>query len=192
MGYQTHDYKCPGCAENINIGTASQCPLCETPVTKYTATNENSILCPSCKAAAPLEASTCPECGRVLASRGFWILVPVISLFAIAVFGILAAIAIPNFKKASEKANKRACFANQKVIAGGVEMYNLDFNTNVRQLDSSLFNKLKQEGYLQNIPHCPGKKTTSMDGASYSMDPTGEITCKIHGHIQGRKYQVEK
>ncbi len=33
------------------------------------------------------------------------------------------------FRKARERANERACFANQKTIAGAIEMYNLDNNT---------------------------------------------------------------
>ncbi len=33
---------------------------------------------------------------------------------------------VPNFKAARERANFRACFANQKTIAGALEMYNLD------------------------------------------------------------------
>lgn len=37
---------------------------------------------------------------------------------------------VPNFKAARQRANIRACFANQKTLAGAVEMYNLDFNTN--------------------------------------------------------------
>ena len=192
MGYQTQDYQCPGCAETINIGTSIQCPLCETPVIKNATTTANAILCRSCQSSVPLDASTCPQCGKVLASGGFWILVPALSLFAIAIFGIMAAIALPNFQKARLKANKRACFANQKTIAGAIEMYNLDFNTNIRQLDSAFFNRLKNEGYLQSIPYCPGNKTTSKNGSSYSIDSTGEISCESHGAVYGTRYEVEK
>ena len=35
------------------------------------------------------------------------------------------------FRKSRERANNRACFANQKTIAGAIEMYNLDNNTDL-------------------------------------------------------------
>ena len=37
------------------------------------------------------------------------------------VVSVLAAIAVPNFRSARERSNVRACFANQKTIAGAVE-----------------------------------------------------------------------
>ena len=48
-------------------------------------------------------------------------------MIVISIIGVLAAIAIPNFRQAREKSNQRACYANQKTILGAIEMYNLDY-----------------------------------------------------------------
>ena len=57
-------------------------------------------------------------------------------MIVIAIIGVLAAIAVPNFRKARERANQRACYANQKTVAGALEMYNLDNNKSITQLGS--------------------------------------------------------
>lgn len=100
-------------------------------------------------------------------------------MIVIAIIGVLAAIAVPNFQAARRRANVRACYANQKTIAGAVEMYNLDFNTDVATL-SGLTTTLVTEGYLQQWPKDPGGK------GKYVMDGTtgNGIKCTEHGPIQ--------
>ena len=43
-------------------------------------------------------------------------------LIVIAIIGVLAGIAVPNFRSAAERATTRACYANQKTIVGAIEM----------------------------------------------------------------------
>src|ERR1700738_4848681 len=78
-------------------------------------------------------------------------------MIVIAIIGVLAAIAVPNFKAARERANTRACYANQKTVVGAMEMYNLDKNTKRTTLDGAFFTSLKSGGYLQSIPQDPGQ-----------------------------------
>ena len=47
-------------------------------------------------------------------------------MIVVAIIGLLAAIAIPNFIRARETALKNACIANMKQIQGGTERYALD------------------------------------------------------------------
>lgn len=47
-------------------------------------------------------------------------------MIVIAIIGILAAIAVPNFRRARAQARQKACQANQRVLLGAVEMYNMD------------------------------------------------------------------
>ena len=80
-------------------------------------------------------------------------------MIVIAIIGVLAAIAVPNFQKARRKANSRACYANMKTIAGAIEMYNLDFNQDSlpenagseasNTGDAIAYSVLKSGGYLQ-------------------------------------------
>ncbi|MBI4865442.1 MAG: hypothetical protein HY816_00680 [Candidatus Wallbacteria bacterium] len=100
---------------------------------------------------------------------------------AVVVLG-LSAIAVPNFRAARERSNTRACFANQKTIAGAVEMYNLDQNTCRKELDAGFLAELVQQGYLQCIPSDPGQGPAS--GANYFTTPDGcGIACRVHGAI---------
>lgn len=105
-------------------------------------------------------------------------------MIVIAIIGVLAAIAVPNFRAARERANQRACYANQKTIAGAVEMYNLDFNTSITALDQTVFDQLKQNGYLQSIPNDPGYGANSFSNYSMTSNSGDGITCSIHGPIR--------
>ena len=103
-------------------------------------------------------------------------------MIVIAIIGVLAAIAVPNFRRARERANQRACYANQKTIAGALEMYNLDNNTSITSLSATTLQSLKAQGYLQSIPQDPGKGQTS--SSNYQLDTNGDIYCSVHGPIQ--------
>lgn len=103
-------------------------------------------------------------------------------MIVIAIIGVLAAIAVPNFKAARERANTRACYANQKTVVGAVEMYNLDKNTKRSDLDQ-MWTALKSGGYLQSVPQDPGQGSGT--SAHYKTTSSGNgISCTIHGTIQ--------
>ena len=107
-----------------------------------------------------------------------------ISTMTLPLIGVAAAVAIPNFKSARVRANRRACYANQKTIAGAVEMYNLDYNANVTELTPELRSKLTESGYLMSFPTDPGQEEG--DGSHYFLTAEGNgVACKMHGSIQG-------
>jgi competence protein ComGC len=101
-----------------------------------------------------------------------------------AIVGVLAAIAVPNFKAARERANLRACYATQKTIVGATEMYNLDKNTKVTELTPKFFEELRSGGYLQSIPQDPGQGAGTEMNYVFVPDGNG-IACKVHGSIDG-------
>jgi len=103
-------------------------------------------------------------------------------MIVIAIIGVLAAIAVPNFKAARERANTRACYANQKTVAGAMEMYNLDKNTKRTDL-SGMWSALKSGGYLQSVPNDPGSGTGSSAQYSYTGSGNG-VKCGVHSTIQ--------
>ena len=51
-------------------------------------------------------------------------------MIVVAIIGLLAAIAIPNFIKAREAALKNACIANMKQLQGGAQVYAIDTGAN--------------------------------------------------------------
>ena len=110
-------------------------------------------------------------------------------MIVIAIIGVLAAIAVPNFQRARRRANQRACYANMKTIAGSIEMYNLDNNTSIEAIDASIMQNLVEQGYLQSTPMHPG--TNERPEEVYKLDDGGTIYCDsprgdvyAHGYIQ--------
>ena len=61
---------------------------------------------------------------KKLTNKGGFTLVEI--MIVVAIIGLLAAIAIPNFMRARETAQKNACLANLKQIDGAITLWALD------------------------------------------------------------------
>lgn len=102
-------------------------------------------------------------------------------MIVISIIGVLAAIAIPNFRQARKKSNQRACYANQKTVLGALEMYNLDTGQATTIAGNTELDKLKNDKYLQARPTDPG----CSESANYRSDDVGNVWCTMHGNIEG-------
>ena len=79
-------------------------------------------------------------------------------MIVVAIIGLLAAIAIPNFVKARTTAQTNACIANLKQIEGAQQVALLDgAAANV----SSLTWAILSNDYIKSQPHCPSDKTVN-------------------------------
>ncbi len=91
--------------------------------------------------------------------------------------GVLAAIAVPNFRKARENARQKACYANQRVLMGAMEMYSMDNPEPMRTLNMKA---LFDGKYLRSEVQCP-------DGGEYSAELDSEgnyrVKCTVHGSV---------
>ncbi|MBI4863830.1 MAG: hypothetical protein HY815_26770 [Candidatus Riflebacteria bacterium] len=96
---------------------------------------------------------------------------------------VLAVIAFPNFRSTRHHSPTLSCYANQKTIAGAVEMYNLDKNTRRTVLDGDLWQALRSGGYLQSVPQDPTAGPGSSSQYSWTSAGNG-IRCARHGVIQ--------
>lgn len=104
--------------------------------------------------------------------------------------GVLAAVAVPNFQHGGcRRSPTRRCYANQKTIAGAIEMFNLDFNTNVTGLTPWLKEALVKFGYLQEFPRDPVPWSQRDDpdaprGEYVLIQSSGNgVACTRHGAI---------
>lgn len=109
-------------------------------------------------------------------------------MIVIAIIGVLAAIAVPNFRAARQRANQRACYANQKTLAGAIEMYNLDFNANLGGSSGNVDAHkavLVTNGYLQTFPSDPGGGAAATGTYQFDGASGNGITCTNaeHGSI---------
>lgn len=98
-------------------------------------------------------------------------------MIVIAIIGILAAMAMPNFKTSRWQARQKACYSNIRVIQGAVEMYNMDApGTMMSQLSMT-----NLSGYIKNPTSlvCPEYGSGKYKGTGLEND--GEVTCGDEG-----------
>jgi len=95
-------------------------------------------------------------------------------MIVVAIIGLLAAIAIPNFVKARTTAQKNACIANLKQIDGGIQQWALEN----KKAGSDAVTSDNVKDYLKGSqwPACPGSGTYGTSTVSASP------TCNIAGH----------
>src|SRR5437762_4183180 len=83
-------------------------------------------------------------------------------MIVVAIIGLLAAIAVPNFVKARTASQKNACIANLKQMDGAKATWALEqkkVNSDL-PVDTDLFGSTQ---YIRDKPECPG-------GGSYTLN----------------------
>jgi len=90
-------------------------------------------------------------------------------MIVVAIIGLLAAIAIPNFATARANAIVNACRANLRQLQGCAVAYEADglgVPANIGVLAPA---------YIRVVPACPA-------GGAYAIDAAGDVTCP-NGHV---------
>ncbi len=91
-------------------------------------------------------------------------------MIVVAIIGILALIAIPNFTAARNEAYKEACKANLGQLKSAIQMYRIDDNSYPAAATDTYLGS-----YMGEVPvECPGNGTYT-----YS---SGTVTCNASGH----------
>src|SRR6266404_6025846 len=102
-------------------------------------------------------------------------------MIVVAIIGLLAAIAIPNFIKARTTAQKNACINNLRQIDGAEQQWALETKASTG-LPPNGFADIS--GYLKNAVVCPaggGAATASSSYALGNIQGPDKPTCKILG-----------
>ena len=96
-------------------------------------------------------------------------------MIVVAIIGLLAAIAIPNFVKARAYSQKNACINNLRQIFGAKETWALEFRktTSDTPTDGDLFGPTL---YIREKPACPASGV--YDLAAVNVKPL----CNVDGH----------
>src|SRR5687767_12274857 len=98
-------------------------------------------------------------------------------MIVVAIIGLLAAIAIPNFIKARQVSQKNACIANMKQIDGAINTWALETNrVNTDDPNLSLGEIFGASQYIKVQPNCPanGAYTFLTVGSSQ-----GHVECSL-------------
>jgi len=96
-------------------------------------------------------------------------------MIVVAIIGLLAAIAVPNFIKAREASQQKACIANLKQIDGAKSTWALE-NKKISTdtpVTSDLFGAT---AYVRDEPGCPANGTYALN------DVSTKPTCTVAGH----------
>lgn len=84
-------------------------------------------------------------------------------MIVVAIIGLLASIAIPNFMKSRETANKTACISNLRQIDGAIQVWSLETKKDTGQ--SVGYEDISS--YMRNLVVCPAGGTSF--GDSYTI-----------------------
>lgn len=96
-------------------------------------------------------------------------------MIVVAIIGLLAAIAIPNFIKAREASQKNACIANLKQIDGAKNTWALE-NKKVSTDTPNTGDLYGPTLYIRDQPSCPANGTYTLGTVS------SKPLCGITGH----------
>lgn len=92
-------------------------------------------------------------------------------MIVVAIIGLLAAIAIPNFLKARTQARKNICISNLRTLYHALEEYMIDQNKSTGvtlDVSSTASDLIGDEDYIKDVPRCP------IDNDTYPTLTTGE------------------
>jgi prepilin-type N-terminal cleavage/methylation domain-containing protein len=100
-------------------------------------------------------------------------------MIVVAIIGLLAAIAVPNFVKARTTSQLDACLNNLRQIDGAAQTYALENNKQPSMAytlsDIKVYIHLDASG---NLPTCPANGSYG-PGLTFGVPPF----CTIHGHL---------
>ena len=97
-------------------------------------------------------------------------------MIVVAIIGLLAAIAIPNFVRARASSQANACINNLRQIDGATQQWALENKAGPSA--SVSFNLIKP--YLKNAVTCPSGGSTATFATSYSISTvTNKPSCQI-------------
>ena len=97
-------------------------------------------------------------------------------MIVVAIIGLLAAIAIPNFVRARATSQANACINNLRQIDGATQQWALENKAG----PASSVSFLKIQPYLKNSVTCPAGGANATFSSSYSLSTvTNKPTCQI-------------
>jgi len=101
-------------------------------------------------------------------------------MVVVAIVGLIAAIALPNFRSAKAKTEKNTCIANQKIIFTAATMYSVKETESLAGMSSSdALQELIDQGYLRGDKWLECPEGGDIDYDDYILVFNGEILSDI-------------
>ena len=116
------------------------------------------------------------------------IFIAILALLIVSVTPVLA------YKPAREDSERKNCFENQRILAGAIEMYNMDNSKMIENfipgLDYENCEKmLIEKGYLKKILFIPNEDCSY---GGINLTGSGTVFCKLHGSVSNYNYKEDK
>jgi len=97
-------------------------------------------------------------------------------MIVVAIIGLLAAIAIPNFVRARTTSQQNACINNLRQIDGAIQQWALE----TKQATNAPVKFTDISGYLKSAVTCPAAGNNATFATSYTIvDPSTKPVCQI-------------
>jgi prepilin-type N-terminal cleavage/methylation domain-containing protein len=97
-------------------------------------------------------------------------------MIVVAIIGLLASIAIPNFVRARTTSQSNACISNLRHIFGATQEWALEY----RKAPDTPVTFTDIQPYLRNTVVCPAGGSAATFGSSYSLTTVTNVpTCQI-------------
>jgi len=91
-------------------------------------------------------------------------------MVVVVIIGVLVAIAIPVYNRTTDRAEKGACHANQRMIEGAASQHAMNTGSSINDVDEL------DEYFNGGTPTCPS-------GGTYTYDiEDGKVSCDKHDH----------
>lgn len=106
-------------------------------------------------------------------------------MIVITIIAVLAAILVPNFKRARARSQLSACVSQCKTTATALEMYAVDNDGRFPDIASGLagLSVLTQGSYLKRLPTCPSRGTcTFLDYVATTTPDRFSFSCVGNNH----------
>ena len=99
---------------------------------------------------------------------------------------------------------QKKCFSNMRFLLGAVEMYNMDNEEMLHEINEDVIELLKKGKYLKNDLYCPHSNKPGHYHNHGDLCEDGVIYCDYHGSVDGygnekgqivpasREYQLEE
>jgi prepilin-type N-terminal cleavage/methylation domain-containing protein len=109
-------------------------------------------------------------------------------MIVVAIIGLLAAIAIPNFIKARATSQQNACINNLRQIDGAISLWALEANqaTGVSVASAQTVSAYIKLNAASSVPGCPAKGTY----ATFTVGSAPQVSCSL-STLTGSPHKVQ-
>ena len=99
---------------------------------------------------------------------------------------ILTCMGAPSYTPPRSSMRQKACYSNIRVLAGAIEMYNMDHQDTFKELNEKTLNNLYEEKYIKGDINLPTPRCNYRSEGIIKENGAGFVYCDYHGDIEDK------